>query len=350
MNMKEIAKMAGVSVATVSYVLNGTGNVSEKKRKEIMEIVGKEGYHPNRIAKSLRTKKSSTLGIMVEDITAFQTPRIINGINQYAEKNRYTLILNDMSFLKRVGKNFESIRKFSGIIRKELELFEKAQVDGIIYVALHDRDVSDLIPVSKVPVVLVYCYDITHQNYCVTYDNIDISKKAALYFMEKGHRDFGIICGSEGSRPAQKRYSAFIEQLEDSRMNTTDIWTYTGDWEFESGKEAYVEYRKLRKKPTAVFAMNDLMAAGFMDAALDDHKRIPEDISVIGFDNRQECRFTRPRLTTVDIPLELMGQEAGKLILELINGQKEVEKKIILPCSFIEKNSAAELKQKEEPL
>ena len=120
MNMKEIAKMAGVSVATVSYVLNGTGNVSDKKRKEILDIVGKEGYQPNRIAKSLRTRKSNTIGIMVEDITAFQTPRIINGINEYAEKNGYTVILNDMSFLKRVGKNFESIRRHDDIIKKEV--------------------------------------------------------------------------------------------------------------------------------------------------------------------------------------------------------------------------------------
>ena len=87
MNMKEIAELAGVSVAAVSYALNGTGNISEKKRKEILEIVKKEGYSPNRIAKSLRTKKSSTIGIMVEDITSFQTPRILNGINEYAEKN-----------------------------------------------------------------------------------------------------------------------------------------------------------------------------------------------------------------------------------------------------------------------
>ena len=347
MNMKEIAKMAGVSVATVSYVLNGTGNVSDKKRKEILDIVGKEGYQPNRIAKSLRTRKSNTIGIMVEDITAFQTPRIINGINEYAEKNGYTVILNDMSFLKRVGKNFESIRRHDDIIKKEVALFEKAQVGGIVYVALHDRDVSGLIPPCKVPVVLVYCYDITHQNYCVTYDNVDISREVARFFLNHRHRSFGIICGSDGSRPSQKRYGAYIEQLEESGVRADDVWTYTGDWEFESGEEAYREYKKLREKPTAVFAMNDLMAVGFMDAALSDGKKIPDDIAVIGFDNRQECRFTRPRLATVDIPLEQMGRESGKLLVELMNGSKKEQKKIILPCDFIEKESAATQKKQE---
>lgn len=344
MNMKEIARLAGVSVATVSYALNSTGNVSEKKRQEILDIVGKEGYSPNRIAKSLRTKKSNTIGIMVEDITAFQTPRIINGINEYVEQKGYTVILNDMGFLKKVGKNFEAIRKYGNIIEKEMELFEKAQVDGIVYVALHDRDVSNLLPESKIPIVLVYCYDITHENYCVTYDNVDISKVAARYFAEHHHTNVGIICGSEGSRPAQKRYNGYVEQLEEDGIETRNMWTFTGDWEFESGGEAYREYKKLRQKPTAVFAMNDLMAVGFMDAALDDGKKIPEDVSVIGFDNRQECRFTRPRLTTVDIPLEQMGQESGRLLLDLIGGVKKEEKKIILPCRFIEKESAAEAK------
>lgn len=85
--------------------------------------------------------------------------------------------------------------------------------------------------------------------------------------------------------------------------------------------------------------MNDLMAVGFMDAALNDGVRIPEDVSVIGFDNRQECRFTRPRLTTVDIPLEKMGEKAGQILLDLIKWKTPEDRKVILPCEFLEKNS-----------
>ena len=181
MNMKEIAELAGVSVAAVSYALNGTGNISEKKRKEILEIVAKEGYSPNRIAKSLRTKKSSTIGIMVEDITSFQTPRILNGINEYAEKNEYTVILNNLGLFKKTGKNMDVISEHRKILKKGMELFEKAQVDGIVYASHHDRDVSGLLPQFHIPLVLAYCYDMTHQNYCVTYDNTDISKEIAKY-------------------------------------------------------------------------------------------------------------------------------------------------------------------------
>ena len=346
MNMKEIAELAGVSVAAVSYTLNGTGNISEKKRKEILEIVAKEGYSPNRIAKSLRTKKSSTIGIMVEDITSFQTPRILNGINEYAEKNEYTVILNNLGLFKKTGKNMDVISEHRKILKKGMELFEKAQVDGIVYASHHDRDVSGLLPQFHIPVVLAYCYDMTHQNYCVTYDNTDISKEIAKYLAGHHHRDVGIICGADSSRPAQKRYSGYIEGLEECGIDPERVWTFTGDWEFESGEAAYKQYKRLRIKPTAVFAMNDLMAVGFMDAALNDGKKIPEDISIVGFDNRQECRFTRPRLTTVDIPLEQMGKEAAKLLLNLIKDGKADDRKIILPCSFIEKESVAAIESK----
>lgn len=342
MNMKEIAKLAGVSVATVSYALNGTGNVSEKKRQEILEIVGKEGYSPNRIAKSLRTKRSNTIGIMVEDITAFQTPRIINGINEYVEEKGYTVILNDMGFLKKVGKNFEAVRKHKNILEKGMRLFEKAQVDGIVYVAMHDRDVSNLLPPSKIPVVLVYCYDTNRQNYCVTYDNVDISREIAGFLISRKHTELGIICGLDTSKPARKRYCGYEDGLREHGMELKEAFVFSGDWEFEAGEAAYRKYRNLKQKPTAIFAMNDLMAVGFMDAALDDGVRIPGEISIIGFDNRQECRFTRPRLTTIDIPLEKMGMESGKLIMEVIRKEQITDKKIILPCQLLEKGSVSE--------
>ena len=127
MNMKEIAQLAGVTAATVSNAINGTGNVSEKKRKEIMEIIEKEGYSPNRFAKSLRTKESNTIGIMVEDITAFQTPRIINGINNYVEKQGYAVILNNMSLLEKTGNHYSELSSYQSAISKSIKLFNKTQ-------------------------------------------------------------------------------------------------------------------------------------------------------------------------------------------------------------------------------
>lgn len=128
-------------------------------------------------------------------------------------------------------------------------------------------------------------------------------------------------------------------ELEKAGKELKEEYIFPGAWEVKDGVSAYERYKQLKEKPTAIFAMNDLMAVGFMDAALNDGVRIPEDVSVIGFDNRQECRFTRPRLTTVDIPLEKMGEKAGQILLRLISGQISDEKKVVLPCEFLERDS-----------
>lgn len=339
MNMKEIAQLAGVTAATVSNAINGTGNVSEKKRKEIMEIIEREGYSPNRFAKSLRTKESNTIGIMVEDITSFQTPRIINGINNYVEKQGYAVILNNMGLLEKTGNSYSELSSYHAAISKSIKLFNKTQIDGLIYVAMHDRDVMELIPKLNIPIVLVYCYDTSRQNYYVTYDNIDIIVDIVEYLLKHDHEKIGVIKGTEGSLPEQKRLKSFMDTLKKEGKEPREEYIFPGNWEFEDGVRAYEIYRQLKEKPTAIFAMNDLMAVGFMDAAMNDGVRIPEDVSVIGFDNRQECRFTRPRLTTIDIPLERMGEQAGKILLDLINGKMPENRKDILPCEFLEKDS-----------
>ena len=339
MNMKEIAQLAGVTAATVSNAINGTGSVSEKKRKEIMEIIEREGYSPNRIAKSLRTKESNTIGIMVEDITAFQTPRIIDGVNNYVEKQGYAVILNNMGLLEKTGNHYSELTSYHSAISKSIKLFNKTQIDGLIYVAMHDRDVMELIPKLNMPIVLVYCYDTSKRNYHVTYDNVDIITDVAEYLMKHGHERIGVIKGAEDSLPSQKRLRSFISQLEKAGKELKAEYIFPGAWEVKDGVSAYERYKQLKEKPTAIFAMNDLMAVGFMDAALNDGVRIPEDVSVIGFDNRQECRFTRPRLTTVDIPLEKMGEKAGQILLRLISGQISDEKKVVLPCEFLERDS-----------
>ena len=343
MNIKEIAEQAGVSVATVSYVLNNTGNVSEKTRARVMKIVKDSGYVPNRIAKGLRVNRTNTIGVLVEDITSFQTPRIINGVNTYMEDQGYHILLSDLGMLKKTGREHERIKECYHDIEDSLRLFESAQVDGIIYVSLHDRDVSNLIKNIEKPLVYTYCYDESHEHQCVTYDNIDIVKEAIQYLISCHHRDIGIIWGERSSKPAQKRFRSFLECMKDNEISVHEEWFYDGDWEYDSGISAYCQYCRTEKKPTAVFAMNDLMAMGFMNAALQDGKKLPQDISVIGFDNRESSRYFRPGLTTIDLPLEEMGYESGKAILKIISHADMEEGKIVLPCKLTKRESVAML-------
>lgn len=339
-SIKEVAMKAGVSSATVSYVLNNTGNVGEQTRKRVLEVIEEVGYVPNRMAKGLRAKKTDTIGILVEDITAFQTPRIINGINEYVKKCGYNIILNDLGLLARVGKDFERISEFRADIEKGFELLANAQVDGIIYVALHDRDicyVNDIAP--RIPIVFCYCYDTSARAYCVTYDNEKVTRKAVELLLAKNHTDIGVLCGSEGSKPAQKRFRAVNECLKEHGFTLKNSNIYSGDWEFESGAQAFAQFDETMKKPSAVFCMNDLMAMGFIDAALNKGCRIPEDVSIIGFDNDKRCCYSRPRLTTIDLPLEEMGRKAGNMIMDLMCKKELPEKVVILDCSLVIRDS-----------
>lgn len=339
-SIKEVAARAGVSAATVSYVLNNTGNVSDKTRQKVLDIIQDIGYVPNRMAKGLRARKTDTIGILIEDITAFQTPRIINGINEWVKKQDYNIILNDLSLLGKVGKDFEKIREYQTDIDKGFQLLMNAQVDGIIYVALHDRDISyvnNLLP--SIPVVFAYCYDTSAKTYCITYDNEKVTRNAIKLLIEQNHQDIAVLCGSEGSKPAQKRFRAVEECLKEHGLTLKNSNIYSGDWEFESGIAAFETYQLLMKKPTAIFCMNDLMAMGFIDAALDHGLQIPEEISIIGFDNDHRCCYTRPRLTTIDLPLESMGKRAGHMLIDLINKKNLTEKEIILDCNLVIRDS-----------
>lgn len=339
MTMKEIAEKAGVSTATVSYVLNKTGNVSEKMREKILQIIDEEGYTPNRMAKGLRSNKTDTVGVLVEDITSFQTPRIINGITSYMEQRGYHILLSDLGLIKKTGSVIENIPKHQKDIEDAANLLYNSQVDGIIYIAMHDRDIGGLLNQMNVPLVYAYCYDENDEELCVTYDNKAISYEVTQYLIENNHSKIGIIWGKGDSKPAQLRFEGFAECMEKNGLAVNTDFIYKGDWEFESGQNAYENYKKSAVRPTAVFAMNDLMAIGFMDAALEDGLKVPEEVSVIGFDHRESCIFCRPRLTTVDLPLEKMGYEAGRMITRLVRGKKLTDREIMLPCKLIRKQS-----------
>lgn len=339
MNIKEIAEKAGVSVATVSYVLNKTGNVSDKTRARILKIVEETGYVPNKIAKGLRVHKTNTIGVLAEDITSFQTPRIINGINTYMEDHGYHILLSNLGLLKITNGRHDRNIELGSRIEDSLKLFESTQVDGIIYVSHHDRNVSGLIRNLDKPLIYTYCFDDSNKYPYVTYDNKNITKQAIQYLIENHHKEIGIIWGELDSKPAQKRYAGYVEGLEEYGFAVCDEYVYHGNWEYESGISAYKQYKFSSKKPTAIFAMNDLMAMGFINAALQDGMNLPDELSIIGFDNRESSRYFRPGLTTIDLPLEQMGYESGRALLEAIKSENRREEKIVLPCRFIKRDS-----------
>lgn len=341
--IKDIARKANVSTATVSYVLNDSGSVSEETRKKVLQVIEEMNYKPHTIAKSLKLKKTHTLGVVVEDITVFNAPPIIDGIHTYAEAHRFNLILTNMSLHKRLGRSYDLPETRSMAPKAVKELIDR-QVDGIVYVGVHTRDVTGLLPEFSKPVVYTYCYTTDPKDYGFNYDDEYGAYEAADYMAKRGHRRIALISGTIDSVPAHDRFQGYIRALAENRLEFNPLYVKTGDWEVESGYRLAGELLSLEQPPTAILAMNDLMAAGAMRACEERGLSIPEDISLMGFDNREFAEFIRPGLTTMALPLRELGEKAAETLIGIVNGELPPVRRIQTEkpkCMLVERGSVS---------
>ncbi|OPJ62158.1 LacI family DNA-binding transcriptional regulator [Clostridium oryzae] len=339
MNIKELSKLAGVSVATVSYVLNDSGNVSDETRQKVLRLAKEYNYKPNSIAKSLRTNKSNTIGVLVEDITVWFAPEIIKGISKYADSNQKNIILSDLGLFSKIGYKFQDIEKYKQYINDKMSLLLSTQVDGIIYVGMHDRNIDNVVEKIKRPIVFVYCYTEKSDDVYVTYDNTDISYEIGEILVKRGHRKIAAICGAYDSKPSYKRFCGFKKALYDNGVEMDDKYVKFGNWQSEQGYSCAKELLMMEDRPTAIFAFNDLMAAGALKAARELKISVPNDLSIIGFDDRELSSYISPMLSTVKVPLEDMGVKANEVLGNLILKKKLQSNKIIVPCAYVDRET-----------
>lgn len=336
--IKEIAALAKVSPATVSNVLNNRyDQVSSETRERILGIIRETNFKPNRIAKSLRVNRTHTIGVIAEDITVFNTPSIINGITAFSEQNNYRIILNDLGLNQKMGHNFSEITRFKKTIDGSLAVLLSFQVDGIIYVGLHPRDVTGVLSLVDKPVLYVGCY--AKDQISVTYDDKSAFYKATKTLIDLGHDRIALIAGPSDSLAAESRLAGYKAALENQDMLYRDELVVTGDWGFESGHKLGKLLVDSDMLPNAILAMNDLMAVGAANAIQASGLKIPDDISVIGFDNREFCQYTKPSLTTVQLPLYDMGYMAASTLIALVD-KEDINQSIELPCELIVRDSA----------
>ena len=215
MTQKEIAELAGVSVATVSYVLNGSKKVGIETKKKIERIMQETGYRSNILAQSLRKDKTGLIGIIVEDITVWHSAFIIDGINAFAEENGYQTILGNLRMLSKIESRFEDITKYREDIDNTINTLLGMQVDGMIYVGMHDRLISNIMGNANKPVV--YCYCSSTEGSSVRYNNERAAYQLTKNFLAKGHRDFGVVMGIRSSEPTRLRFIGIRAALDELR-------------------------------------------------------------------------------------------------------------------------------------
>ncbi len=341
-NMKQIAHLAKVSTATVSHVLSGKKPVREETRRRVEEAIQQTDYTLNTIAKSLRMNKTQTIGVLAEDIRGLPVPEIVTGISEYLEMQGYQLLLSNMRLLEKLYNQYDHITMFQEEVSQGMKVLLDAHVDGIIYVAMHDRSLDGVVmPVDK-PLVYAYAKTGERSGLYVTYDNKESAGAVTRCLIEKGHKRIAVIAGHRDSDPSRQRLEGYMEAMAEAKLPVPAEYIRWGDWESQSAAVQTEALLSLAQRPTAIFAMNDLMAAGCYQAIWRHGLNIPSDVSVAGFDNREISSHLNPPLTTVSMPTRQIGYESARILLDRIGEPKNEGLSRVLPCSLCLRESVGE--------
>lgn len=326
LNIKDIAKIAGVSVATVSRVLNNSNLVKDDTSEKVNDVIAQIGYKPNAIARSLKVKSTKTIGIMIPDISSHFFPEVVRGIEDIANTYDYNIILcnTDLDREKEI---------------RYLSVLSEKQVDGIIFMSnIVTEELNELFATLKIPVVLVATdYDKLPS---VTIDNVVAAEHIVSYLINKGHTRIAMISGRKNDPIAgASRIKGYKNALIKSGIAFKEDLLVEGDYRFDSGYEGAKKLLSLKERPSAVFAACDEMAMGVVRALLDDGFKLPDELPIVGFDDIDMAEKTWPPLTTIAQPLYQMGATGMKLLTDMINGCEAAEKKVVLDFELIVRKS-----------
>lgn len=337
--IKEIAKESGVSIATVSNIVNGKPGAGEETRKRVLETIERLDYRPNAIAKSLKQKNSRTIGIITEDLTVFNTPSIVDGINEYCDDHSYEFVLGNLRLYKKYDEKFYNSDRYYGRVLDEFKMMESKKVEGIIYIGCHSRNLECIPSNFSIPIVVAYGFDNNKEFSSVIFNDEQGAYEVTCKLIEAGHKNIGVISGVQESIHTKQRLLGYQRALYDNKILFNPQFIQSGDWSRKSGYEASKIF--LEQNITAIFAMNDVMAGGVYDFFYEKEYRIGRDIAVVGFDNQEVSKAYSPPLSTIELPLFEIGRKSAKLLIDMITQpDKKFEPEIYkIDCKFIERKS-----------
>ncbi|PKR84329.1 catabolite control protein A [Heyndrickxia camelliae] len=327
----DVAREANVSMATVSRVVNGNPNVKPATRKKVLEVIERLGYRPNAVARGLASKKTTTVGVIIPDISNIFFAELARGIEDIATMYKYNIILSNSDQNK----------------EKELHLLNTMlgkQVDGIVFMGgnITEEHVAEF-ERSPVPIVLAGSIEPFRKIPSVNIDYKQAAYDAINEFIERGHRNIAILIGPLHD-PINKelKLEGYKEALENAGIPYNEDLVIEGDYTYDSGIEAWQKLHEQQIKPTAIFAGNDEMALGVVHGAQDDGIVIPEQLEVITSDNTRLALMVRPQLTSVIQPLYDIGAVAMRLLTKYMNKEKVTENIVILPHRIEHRSSTKE--------
>lgn len=326
--IKDVAKRAGVSTSTVSRVLNNSENVHHHTRQLVKKAFKELGYLRDPMATALKTRKSNCIQVLIDLLHGGFIPDIMLGIEQRAKEKGYRLLISKLDEDK-----------------GSLQNLDKSYIDGVIVIShyVHEIDLNEeLIAEYNVPVVCVYSYT-NHPSYpCVLPDDFQGAYLAVEHLAKMGYRRVAFINGIAHWPASRERLAGYRQAVVDYGLSDDPRLIQEGNWKREGGYQACMRLFK-ETNAEAIFAGNDTMAVGVMDALRDRGLRVPEDVALVGFDDKEFCDYVHPSLTSIAMPLQEMGEKALDIVIsnmvKIENGCQPGSGIIKLPCQLKQRES-----------
>lgn len=330
--IKDVAKRAGVSTATVSRIINNKPGYSEETKKKVLKAIDELDYHPNVIARGLVSKRTQTIAVLVPHLSSILISMFLRGIEDITHKMGSSVIV---CHTESNGKK----------TMKYLQLLRDKQIDAIIFVSeILKEDYYQFIKKMGIPLVLLSTKSFTHQVPYVKVDDRLAAYTATEYLIQKGHRKIGMLCGNKDDMIAgQPRIDGFLSALRSYNIpyNERNLVSTKG-FNFKDGIEGCKKLIKQFPDMSAIFAASDEMAIGVLRTAYEMGINVPAELSVIGYDNLDISQMSIPPLTSVSQPLVQMGKLAAEMIFEMLRTNNTVESRI-LPHEIVERESVKAL-------
>jgi LacI family transcriptional regulator, galactose operon repressor len=325
--IKDVAREAGVSVATVSRVLNDKGPIRPETRQRILEVAARLGYAPDPTARSLSTRKTGTIGVLLPDLYGEFFSEVIRGLDLAARRSGYHIL---------VSSSHSDRSEVEAVLRTL-----RGRVDGLIVMSpeADARALQANLP-ATLPIVLLSCRVEGSSFDSINLDNYGGALAMVRHLAALGHRRIAHVTGSPGNYDAWERLHGYRDAMQMLAPEGTEALELEGDFSEQSGDRAGREILRMNPRPTAVFAANDAMAIGLLHAFQEAGVHVPEDVAVTGFDDIPIARFLTPPLTTVGVGIADLGALAiQRLLSAMERGEARERRHDVLPTTLVVRGS-----------
>ncbi|TDM39736.1 catabolite control protein A [Macrococcoides goetzii] len=317
----DVAREAKVSMATVSRVVNGNPNVKPATRDRVNEVIKRLNYRPNAVARGLASKKTTTVGVIIPDISNVYYSELARGLEDIATMYKYQTIISNSD----------------NDAQKEQEIFNNLlskQVDGIIFLGgTLSKETTNIIKTSSVPVVVSGTHDLDASLPAVNIDYVNASNEITEKFVQDGVKKFAFVGGGYSEKAQIDILEGMKSVLSANNIKLDDASIYIGQEQYLDGEKAYEAIKS--QNPEVIMCISDEQAIGIVHAAQDDGKDIPNELQVISFNNTRLVKMVRPKLSSVMQPLYDIGAVGMRLLTKYMNDEQIEESKVTLPYSIV---------------